>query len=72
MNINITGKDFALTESIKNYINEKISKLSKYLGDEFDATCTLKMEGANQVADIRIVANGNLYKAVTASNDLYA
>ena len=52
MNINITGKDFALTESIKNYVNEKVSKLSKYLGDNFDATCTLKTEGQNQVADI--------------------
>ena len=72
MNINITGKDFALTESIKNYVNEKVSKLSKYLGDNFDATCTLKTEGQNQVADIKVIANGVLYKAVAASNDLYS
>ena len=72
MNINITGKDFALTESIKNYVNEKVSKLSKYFGDNFDATCTLKTEGQNQVADIKVIANGILYKAVAASNDLYS
>ena len=30
MNLNITGKDFELTDSIKSYINEKVSKLTKY------------------------------------------
>ena len=72
MNINITGKDFDLTDAIKNYINEKVSKLSKYFGENFDATCTLKIEGNNQIADIKVIANGNLYKAVSASRDLYS
>ena len=27
MNLNITGKDFDLTDSIKNYIDEKVAKL---------------------------------------------
>ena len=43
MNLNITGKDFDLTDSIKNYIDEKVAKLVKYFGDEFDATATLKI-----------------------------
>ena len=82
MNLNITGKDFDLTDSIKNYINDKVSKLSKYIGDEFDATATLKIEGNEQVAEIRITFSGEVIKdflnffkidiAVTASKDLYS
>lgn len=72
MNLNITGKDFDLTDSIKNYIDEKVAKLVKYFGDEFDATATLKIEGNKQVAEIRVSINGELYKAVTASHDLYS
>ena len=72
MNINFIGKDFELTDAIKNYIDEKVGKLSKYIGDEFEATATLKMEGAKQVAEIRVTATGCLYKAVTTSKDLYA
>lgn len=72
MNINITGKDFELTDAIKSYIDEKVSKLSKYIGDEFDASVTLKMDGNKQVAEIRVTAPGQLYKSVTASKDLYA
>ncbi len=72
MNLNITGKDFELTDSIKNYIDEKISKLSKYIGDDFDATATLKIEGNEQVAEIRVTFAGEVIKAVTASKDLYS
>ena len=72
MNINITGKDFELTDAIRNYIDEKVSKLAKYVGDEFEASATLKMDGNKQVAEIRVSVAGALYKAVTASKDLYA
>lgn len=72
MNLNITGKDFELTDSIKAYISEKITKLEKYFGNDFDAVATLKIEGNNQVAEIRINILGDTFKAATASKDLYA
>ena len=72
MNLNITGKDYDLTDSIKNYIEQKVKKLTKYFGDDFDASAILKKEGNDQVAEIRAIVNGDLYKAVTASQDLYA
>lgn len=72
MNLNITGKDFDLTDAIRNYISEKVSKLTKYIGDDFDATATLKIEGNEQVAEIRVSFYGEVIKAVTASKDLYS
>ena len=72
MNLNITGKDFELTDSIKSYINEKIGKLEKYFGSDFDAVATLKIEGNNQVAEIRVNIASETFKAATASKDLYA
>ena len=72
MNLNITGKDFELTDSIKSYINEKVSKLEKYFGSDFEAVATLKIEGNNQVAEIRVNIAGETFKAATASKDLYA
>lgn len=72
MNLNITGKDFELTDSIKAYIDEKVKKLEKYFGSNFDAVATLKIEGNNQVAEIRVNISGETFKAATASKDLYA
>ncbi len=72
MNLNIIGKDFELTDSIKSYITEKIGKLEKYFGSDFDAVATLKIEGNNQVAEIRVNIASETFKAATASKDLYA
>ena len=72
MNLNITGKDFELTDSIKSYITEKVGKLEKYFGSDFDAVATLKIEGNNQVAEIRVNIASETFKAATASKDLYA
>lgn len=73
MNIKITGKDLEVTDSIKNYINEKVAKLEKNLGDEFDCVATIKLEGKEQVCELRVNVNltGEIFKAVTASHDLY-
>ena len=32
MNLNVTGKDYELTDAIKNYIEQKVGKLAKYWG----------------------------------------
>ena len=45
MNLNITGKDFELTDAIKSYTSEKVEKLSKYLGDDFSAVATFEIHG---------------------------
>ena len=72
MNVKITGKDFETTESIKDYIERKLERLVKYFGDEFDVTATIKSEGNEQVAELHVVAEGQVLRAVTAHRDLYA
>ena len=72
MNVKITGKDFEVTESIKDYIERKLERLVKYFGDEFDVTATIKTEGNEQVAELHVSAEGQVLRAVTAHRDLYA
>ena len=72
MNLNITGKDFELTDAIKSYTSEKVEKLSKYLGDDFAAGATFEIHREEQIAQLRVTVNGTVYKATTASKDLYS
>ena len=72
MNINFTGKDLDVTDTIKEYAVEKVGKLEKYFGNDFEAVATMKIEGNEQIAEIRVNAAGKTYKAVTASRDLYS
>lgn len=72
MNIKITGKELKATESIKDYVEKKLERLEKYFGEEFDVTVTIKAEGNEQIAELHVNANGEVYRAVTAHRDLYA
>ena len=56
MNINFTGRDIEPTEAIKSYATSKLSKLEKYLGEDFDASITFKIEGNEQIAEFRVTS----------------
>ena len=72
MNIKITGKDLKATEAIKEYVEKKVERISKYFGDNFDVTVTIKIERNEQIADISVNTDQDTYRAVTAHKDLYA
>ena len=72
MDIKITGKDLKATEAIKDYIEKKMERLEKYFGDDFSVLATIKTEKAEQIAEISVKEKNNIYRAVTAHNDLYA
>ena len=73
MNIKITGRELKATEAIKNYIDAKAERLQKYFDTEdIDLFVTIKKEGEDQVAEMQVSVNGESFRAVTASQDLYA
>lgn len=72
MNIKITGKDLKATDAIKSYVEEKIGKMEKYFGEEAEVLVTIKNEKNTQISEIQVKSQGNMFKAVTETNDLYA
>ena len=73
MQIKITGKELKATDAIKNYIDTKAERIEKYFDTEdINLFVTIKKEGGDQVAEMQISVNGESFRAVTASNDLYA
>ena len=73
MNIKITGKELKATDAIKNYIDTKAERIEKYFDTEdINLFVTIKKEGGDQVAEMQISVNGESFRAVTASHDLYA
>lgn len=72
MNITILGKDVKATEAIKDYVNKKVERLVKYFGEDFDVSVTIKTERNEQIAEMTIKAKSEVFRAVTAHNDLYA
>lgn len=72
MSTKITGKDLKATEAIKDYVDKKLERIEKYFDENIDTTVTIKTEKAEQIAEISVKVNSNMFRAVTAHKDLYA
>ncbi len=71
MQIKITGKELKVTEAINDYVERKMERVAKYF-DDAEADVMLKVEKNVQIAEIKVSANGEMFRAVTEDKDLYA
>ena len=71
MQIKITGKELKVTEAINDYVERKLERIEKYFEDA-EADVVIKVEKALQIAEIKVAANGEMFRAVTEDKDLYA
>ena len=77
MKIIISGKQLKVTDAIKTYTEEKISRISKYSDaiTEIDVVLTVedtKSEGSVHKADGLVFASGTKIKIEAENKDLYA
>ncbi len=74
MEIIIRGDKLKVTDSMKEYIEEKILKLSKYLqnSDNVRATVVVKLRGHNQVVEVTIPLKSLILRAEEEKEDIYA
>ncbi len=71
MQIKITGKELKVTESINDYVERKMERIAKYFEDA-EADVVIRVEKTAQIAEMKVSANGEMFRAVTEDKDLYA
>ena len=74
MNINIRGDKLDVTESIKNYIKEKLTKLDKYFENpsQIDAHVIIRAKNGEEVIEVTIPTARYTLRAEEKNSDLYA
>ena len=74
MKINIHGDKVRVTSSIKTYIEEKISKLDKYLKspEEVSATVNIRVKNQDQIIEVTIPTVDFTLRREETNKDLYA
>ena len=70
----IRGEKVQVTDSIKDYIQEKLSKMDKYLDnpENVEAKILIKVKGVEQRVEVTIQTKGYFLRAEEAHSDLYA
>ena len=73
MKLNIRGDKLLVTDSIKSYIEEKISKLEKYFDrKDIEAKIVVRVANNRQIIEVTIPTNKYTLRAEEHHQDLYA
>ncbi len=74
MNINIRGDKIEATESIKNYIREKLERLEKYFDEpsSLDAHVLIRVRNGKEIIEVTIPTSKYTLRAEEKHEDLYA
>lgn len=66
------GKNIDVTPALKNYVEEKVSKLSKYFnGEPQEAHVSLEVEKDRHIVEVTAYINGLILRGEEDSNDMY-
>ncbi len=74
MEVLIRGENVKVTKAINEYINNKLKRIDKYLGDNehVRATAVISVRGRDQKVEITIPLKSFIIRAEETKDDLYA
>lgn len=72
MQINITGHHIEITDALRNYVTEKMQKLTRHFDHVTNAHVILTVEKQNQKAEATVHVSGKDLFADHTSEDMYA
>ncbi len=72
MQVNVTFRQMEHSDALKQYAEDKISKLKKLLKPPVDARVTFSVEKYSHIADLAINAGGVTINASEKSEDMYS
>lgn len=71
MEVAVTFRHMEPTDALKQYVDEKVSKIARHLVKESDAVVVLSVERHHHHADIRLKSGGVAMRGHETSTDMY-
>lgn len=72
MNVNVKGRNIDVTPALKDYVEKKITKVTKQFKTVGDISAVLKVEKGNHIVEITVPASGILLRAQETTKDMYS
>ncbi len=68
----ISGKNFDVTEALRERVNKKLGKLEKFFSPQTEAHVTMSVQKNRHILEVTIISNGITLRAEVANDDMYA
>lgn len=72
MNLNVTGQHFEVTPSIRQYVVDKLGRISRHFDHVIDVSVVFKVEKQRQHVEANIHVGGKDVFAESTQEDMYA
>lgn len=72
MQISLSGHHVEITDSMRNYVNEKIAKLDRHFDQALDIHVVLTVEKLRHKAEATLHVSGSSLHADSVQEDMYA
>lgn len=74
MKLNIRGEKLTVTQSMKSYVTEKLSKMDKYFEnpDDINANVLIRVKGLQQIIEVTALTKRFTLRAEESNEDFYA
>jgi putative sigma-54 modulation protein len=72
MNLKITGKNFDVTDALKERVNKKLGKLEKFFKPGAEAQITMSVERNRHILEVTILTGGIKLRAEVTGDDMYS
>ncbi len=71
MAITVRGKNIEVTPALRDYVEKRVSKVTKYFSDVGDIHAALAVEKAKHIVEVTVPVNGILLRAQEMTDDMY-
>ncbi len=71
MNVLVKGRNIEVTPAMREYVEKKVTKITKQFKAVDDIVAVLKVENGEHIAEITVPASGILLRAQEKSKDMY-
>jgi putative sigma-54 modulation protein len=67
----VSGKNFDITDAIRDRVHKRLSKFEKYFSPDTEAHATLSVEKNRHIIEVTIPFNGVILRGEEATGDMY-
>lgn len=71
MRLSVTFRHLEPSDSLKDYVGQKLEKLAKHFDHEMDAVAVLSVEKFRQIVEITVSSGKSTAKCTEETNDMY-
>jgi len=72
MQVSLSGHHVDITDSMRNYVNEKVGRLDRHFDQALDIHVVLTVEKARHCAEATLHVSGGILHAEDVREDMYA